>query len=127
MKIVEYKSTDINSMINEEFLQFINSCYIYNKNINNNYYYDDFKLALNDLEANNDPFNVFIINPFFKLSFERQYKEFIDKINDIVLKNTIDKINKSMELMKRSNFDVKKLSNFPFNKLSLQILNVLFI
>jgi len=125
MKIIEYKSKDIDSLINEEFLQFINSCYMYNKNIYNNYYYDDFKLALLDLEANIDPFNVFIINPFFKISFERQYKEFIDKINDIVLKNTIEKINKSVELMKRSHYDVKKLSNFQFNKLSLQILNVL--
>jgi hypothetical protein len=122
MKISEFYSNEINNKMNDEFINFVNSCMNANKNIYDGYYTEDIKYAISDIKSGNDPSQVFLINPFFKLTFEKQYIMFINNINQIVLKETIDKITDTVNMMAKSGYNLKKLTNFPFDKISTQLL-----
>jgi hypothetical protein len=48
--------------------------------------------------------------------------ELVRQINDLNLKSNIDKISKALELVRDSGFEIKKLNNFTFDKISYQML-----
>jgi hypothetical protein len=126
-KIAEFYSKEANSKLNEEFSNFVNDCLLANRNIHKDYYSEDLQYALRDIKAGNNPSQVFLINPFFKLTFEKQYVSFINNMNQIVLKQSIDTITDTVNMMAKSGYNLKKLVNFPFDKISSQLLvNVIF-
>ena len=122
MRILDFYSNEVNNKMNDEFVDFVNQCITANKNIYNDYYSEVLQFALKDIKAGIDPSQVFLINPFFRLNFEKQYYNFLNSLNQIALKESIDKITETVNMMAKSGYNLKKLTNFPFDKISTQIL-----
>jgi len=99
---------------------------INNKNLNyfNGKYKDELKLILEDIKRHMDIKTYLIVNPFLYLNFTREIEEFKEILIQKQTENNIRKISLSVDLLNNAGFDITKLSNFTFDKIYYQILDI---
>ncbi len=121
-----FTSIKLNNSIEKDFIDFFEKIVLKNYNYFNGKYNEDLNLILEDIKRTKDLKSFVVVNPFLNIIFLYEIENLKDILKEKQTENNIRKISLVVDLLSQSGIEMSKVSNFDFNKINYQILDIVY-